>query len=199
MLALREYADPSVFIIDQYFNTALIIGLIELLDNKTYLLIKYCTFSSEGGFPCPQGEKLTPDGFELKITFQYDASNEIMHAETVGLSSCGNSFSIGMKGGYDDGFGTTENTLQLWESEPGISALTLYDQPCHPIGSMLYLVLDIRCFEGVNLGNIKVTDNSEVGQIVLERENSLFAVDFLTFEDNALSIEGSELNSLFPL
>ena len=199
MTELSAYADPDAFIVDQYPNTTISSGLVDLLNNKTYRLIKYCTYSSEGGFPCPEGEQIVPDSFELKIAFQFDASNNTMHAVTVGLSSCGNSFSIGMKGGYDDGFGTTDNTLQLWESEPGTSTLTDSNQSCHQIESQLYSLLDIGCNGDVNFGNIKViTDNGEAGQFVLERNNSLFAIDFITFEDVALSIEENRFNFLPP-
>ena len=194
---LRDYAHPQTFLVNDYVNTTISPLLIDLLDNKTYKLVKYCTWSTEGGLPCPEGELYIPEEFELKIAFEYDTVNDIIYAETVDVSSCGNSFSIGMKGGFDDGFGSTDNTLQLWESEPGISTLTDYSQPCHNIENMLYSVLDVSCSEGNNYGNIRVnTDNGEEGQFVLERENALFATDFLTFQDNALSIDENSFNSI---
>lgn len=194
---LYNYVHPSIYLLDPYPNTTISSALINLLDNKTYKLIKYCTESSELGWTCPESDQQVPDDFELKIAFEYDAVNDLIHAETVGVSSCGNSFSINMKGGFDDGFGTTDNTLQLWESETGNSALLDYNQPCHNIESMLYSVLDIGCYENHNYGNIRVYANSgETGQIVIERANVIFATDFLTFQDNALSVNDESFQNI---
>ncbi len=190
---------PDTYPFDPYPNTAISTELIDLLDNKTYKLIKYCTESSEQGLSCPEGEQNIPDGFQLKITFQFDAETNMMHAETEGVSSCGNSFSIRMKGGYDDGLGTTDNTFQLWESEPDTSAPSESNQPCYYIEQMLYSILDIGCNEGANYGNIRViTDNGEAGQFVLERSNLLFAIDYLTFQDNALSVDDENFQIIRP-
>jgi len=196
---LYDYGYPDTYFMEPYPNTAISTTLIDLLDNKTYKLTNYCTESSEEGWTCPEFEQNIPEGFELKITFEYDATNDMMHAETVGVSTCGNAFSISMKGGYDDGFGTTDNTLQLWESEAGNSTLTDYSQPCHYIENILYSVLDIACNEGHNYGNIRVdANNGETGQFVLERENALFATDFLTFEDSSLSVEQYSFQNIKP-
>ena len=186
---LYDYAYPDVYSMEPYPNTSISPGLINLLDNKTYKLIKYCTESTEGGVPCPEGEQNVPAGFQLNIVFTYDEVNGMMHAETEGISSCENSFSIRLRGGFDDGFGSTDNTLQLWQSEQGTSTVTSYNQPCHYIEKMLYSVLDIGCIDHDNYGNIRVNESiDETGQIILERENAFFATDFLTFQDTALSV-----------
>ena len=82
-----------------------------MLDSKTYKLFKYCNASSEKGFPCPDRNENVPDGFQLKIAFEFDAENNRMYAETVRVSNCTNSFSIRMKGGSNGGFENTDNTF----------------------------------------------------------------------------------------
>lgn len=196
---LYDYMFPDVYTLDPYEMTSIDPELINLLDNKTYKLVKYCTESSEQGGTCPESEQNIPDGFELKIAFEYDAENDLMHAESVGASSCGNSFSIDMRGGFDDEFETTDKTLQLWKSDPGISTISNYNQPCHAIEQMVYSILDIGCLDHHNYGNIKVHLNNGVeGEFVVERDNTLFAIDFLTFQDEALSIDEETLKSIKP-
>jgi len=196
---LYNYVDPNLYLVEPYPHEAINPELISLLDNKTYRLIKYCTESTESGSTCPESEQNTPDGFELQITFNYDAINDEVHAETVGISSCGNSFSITLKGVPNDGFGNTDNRLQLWKSNSGTSTISDHSQPCHYIENMLYSILDIGCQEGNNYGNIRInTDTNETGQFVLERENGVFGIDFLTFENIALSIEESYFSQMKP-
>lgn len=195
---LNSYANPDVFIIDeieQYNPTPISPDLIDLLDGKTYNLIKHCSESEESGSICPEDEENVPVGFELKIAFTYNAEKDIVYAETEDLSSCGNYFSVGFKGGYDDGFNPTENTLQLWESENGISTITDYEEPCHYIEDTLYSALDIGCMEA-NYGNIIINFGTEDGQFVLERYNMIFATNFFTFEEDVLSIEENSSNRM---
>ena len=193
---LNSYANPDVFIIEEYIPTPISSDLIDLLDGKTYKLIKQCFESDESGSFCPDDEENVPVGFELKIAFTYNAENDIIHAETVGLSNCGNYFSVGFKGGFDDGFNPTENTLQLWESDNGISTFTDYEQPCHYIENTLYSALDIGCMEEANYGNIIINFGTEDGRFVLERNNTVFGIDFFTFEVDLLSIEENSLDRM---
>jgi len=193
---LYNYANPDVFIIEEYMPTPISLELISLLDGKTYKLINQCYESLESDTFCPEDEENVPLGFELKIAFTYDAEKDIMHAETVGLSSCGNYFSVGFKGGFDDGFNPIENTLQLWESENGISTITDYEQPCHYIEDTLYSALDIGCMEEANYGNIIINFGTEDGRFVLERNNTVFGIDFFTFEEDVLSVEENSLNRM---
>lgn len=194
---LHNYLPSESYSIELYPTTALNSELINLLDNKTYKLIKYCTESTEGGLPCPEGEYNIPEDFQLNIAFEYDAENDIMNAETAGLSSCGNSFSIKLKGQLSDELGTSNNRLQLWESQLGVSTLTDNNQPCHSIEYMVYSVLDIGCQVGYNYGNIRFNiDTGNAGEFIIERENAVFATDFLTFRDNELSIDENLFESM---
>ncbi len=196
---LYDYVSSDIYQIYPYTYTSISSDLISFLDNKTFRLIKYCTDSTEGGLPCPEGEQSVPSDFELKIAFQYDSINDMMLIETVGTSSCGNSFSIALKGELNDGIGTTDNRLQLWISSPGISTTTDYNEPCHDIENMLYSILDIGCQDGHNYGNIRFNiDTENSGEFILERENALFATDLLTFRDDELSIEDNTFQSIYP-
>lgn len=55
-------------------------------------------------------------------------------------------------------------------------------------------MLDIGCLE-FNYGNLKVNMGSCAGQIILERENGTFSTDFMTFQEENLSVEESS----FPM
>lgn len=196
---LHDYLDPNLYSIEHYQQEAINSELISLLDNKIYNLIKYCTASTEQGSTCPEFDQNTPDGFQLQISFNYDATNDEILAETVGISSCGNAFSISLKGALNDGHGSTDKRLQLWTSNSGTSIVSDDNQPCHSIESMLYSVLDIGCQVDHNYGNIRInTNTNESGQFIIERENALFATNYLTFEDNALSVNESVFSQIKP-
>ncbi len=192
--ALYNTVSPDVFFIDyDYEYLPIPTNLINLLDEKVYKLIKYCSDVPEVGEICENNEQNVPDGFNLKIAFNYDSNTDIILAETVNLSSCGNKFAIGLKGGFDDGSGgSLDNILQLWQSDLGTSTETNYSDPCHSIEAMLYSMLDIGCLE-FNYGNLKVNLGTSAGQIILERENGTFSTDFMTFEEDNLSVEESLL------
>ncbi|WP_179354218.1 T9SS type A sorting domain-containing protein [Winogradskyella vidalii] len=194
---LYNYVSPNDYIIEPYPFTPISSALVNLLDGNTYSLVKICTDSSETGNGCPEDEQNIPDDFQLEITFEYDAENDTMHAETLDDSSCGNSFSIHLKGGADYGFETVDNTLQLWESEPGTTTLVDYSQSCYDFESTLFSVFDIGCYNGNNYGNIKIDiDTGNVGEFVIERENTFFATDFLTFQENTMSVKDENFQNL---
>ncbi len=191
---LYHTVSPDVFFIDyDYEYLPISTNLINLLDEKVYKLIRYCSDVPEVGEVCENNEQNVPDGFDLKIAFNYDPNTDTILAETLNLSSCGNKFAIGLKGGFDDGSaGSLDNILQLWESDLGTSTETNFSDPCHSIEAMLYSMLDIGCLE-FNYGNLKVNLGTNAGQIILERENGTFSTDFMTFQEDNLSVEESSL------
>ncbi|OUR92613.1 hypothetical protein A9Q87_06110 [Flavobacteriales bacterium 34_180_T64] len=192
------YNDVSsdIFFIDQeYPSITMSSNLINLLHNKTYKLIKYCSNIPEDGQYCEDNEQNIPDGFELKIAFNYDINDDIMYAESVGLSPCGNSFSIGLKGGHPDFNEFTNDKLQLWKSTESVSSESNFSDPCHYIEEMLYSMLDIGCLE-FHVGNLIIYNGIENGQIILERETGIFSTDFMTFENHNLSINESTLRQI---
>jgi len=85
-------------------------------------------------------------------------------------------------------------TYSTWLSDLGTSTETDFVNPCHSIEAMLYSMLDIGCLE-FNYGNLKVNMGSSAGQIILERENGTFSTDFMTFQEENLSVEESS----FPM
>lgn len=68
-----------------------------------------------------------------------------MHAETVRVSNCINSFSIRMKGGSDDGFDTTDNTFNYGDQNQAPLHLLIRTKLAIvlKVGSTPYYVLDI--------------------------------------------------------
>lgn len=110
---LYNTVSQDVFIFDsEYEYMPISSNLIALLDEKVYRLTKYCSNVPEVGKTCETNEQNSTDEFDLKIAFNYDPNTDIILAETADLTSCGNSFSIGLKGGFDDGSGSF-NILQL--------------------------------------------------------------------------------------
>ena len=190
---------PDVFLIqEEYTFTPIDQSLITLLDNKIYKLIKYCSDVPEVGETCETTEVVVSNDFELKIAFNYDSNSDVIHAETVNETPCGNSFSIGLKGGYDDFSGSLDNKLQLWESDLGISSESEFSEPCHYVEEMLYGLLDIGCLEGRNYGNLNVYPGVSSGQIIFGRGNATFSTDFITFEEDGLSIDDIIFDQIKP-
>lgn len=189
------YNYPDVFIIEKYVSTSISADLIELLDGKTYNLVKHCYEADEYQIYCPENEKNIPVDFELKIAFTYDAEKEIMYAETKDLSSCGNYFKIGFKGGINFGNNASENTLSLWESENEVSTITDDNLSCHNIEQALYSALDIGCMN-FNIENIKINFGSKNGQFIIERATQIFSTNFFTFEQDILSVEKNFLDKI---
>ncbi len=194
---LYDYTNPNIYLMDPVESTSIDTPFINSLNNKTFKLIKQCFESSESSAECPIDEDNIPEDVEVKLTFNFDAVNDILYLETDDITTCGNSFSAGFKGQTDDGLGSnTDTTLQLWSSQPGISNTTDYDQPCHIIENTVYSVLDIGCSD-YNYGNIRLYQNA-VGQLVITRHNMIFAQDFLTFEEDNLSIEDNTFKYIKP-
>jgi len=188
----------SIFEVQEYTFSPVDPNLITLLDNKTFKLISFCRDIPEVGETCEDNQVVVSNDFDLKIAFNYDSNLDIMNVETVNLSPCGNSFSVGMRGGYEDFTGTLDNKLQLWESELGISNESDVNDPCHYPELMFYGLLDISCFEGSNVGNLFVYPGTNTGQIILERETAIFSTDFMVFEEDNLSIEENSFTQMKP-
>lgn len=188
----------STFSVNEYTFSPIDSDLVTLLDNKTYKLKSYCSDIPEVGETCETNQVIVSNDFELKIAFNYDSNFDIIRAETVNSSPCGNSFSIGMKGGYEDFSGTLDNKLQLWESDSGTSSESNYNEPCFYPEEMLYGLLDIGCFQGRNVGNLLVYEGPNAGQIILERENATFSTDFIMFEEDVLSVEENQFSQIKP-
>lgn len=187
--SIYDNVPSNIFLVDEYTFTALDPNVITLLDNKTYRLKSYCSNVPEDGDTCEDTTVLVPNNFELKITFNYDSSLDIIRAETVNATPCGNSFSIGLKGGYNDYSGSLDNKVQLWESDLGISTESNFSDFCHYTEEILFGLLDIGCLEDRNYGNLLIYEGSTSNQIIFQRENSAFSTDFMTFEEDNLSLD----------
>jgi len=196
--SIYDNVPSSIFLVDEYTFTAIDPNVITLLDNKTYKLKSYCSDVPENGDTCEDTTVLVPNDFELKITFNYDSSLDIIRAETINATPCGNSFSIGLKGGFNDFSGSMDNKVQLWESDLGISTESNFSDFCHYTEEMLYGLLDIGCFDGRNYGNLLIYEGLTSNQIIFQRENSIFSTDFMTFEEDNLSIDDINLAEMRP-
>ena len=196
--SIFDNVSSSIFEVQEYPYSPIDPNLITLLDNKIYKLVYYCSDIPEVEETCEDNQVVVSNDFDLKIAFNYDSNLDIMNIETVNLSPCGNSFSVGMRGGYEDFTGTLDNKLQLWESELGISIESDVNDSCFHPEIMLYGLLDISCFEGSNVGNLIVYPGTNTGQIILERETAIFSTDFMVFKEDNLSIDDNTLSQMKP-
>jgi len=185
---LIDSVPSSVFLIgDPIESTTIDSNLINFLDGKYFQLTKYCGIADNMGEPCP--EEIVPSDVNITVLFNYDAIDDLLLMNSYGLTTCGNSFSIALKGG------TTSNTLQLWESSPHTSTETNFDDPCHNIENDLYSILDIGCFNS-NIGNIVPTIDTENKTLMLFRNNQVFGYNTVTFSESFLSLNDTLFQQL---
>ncbi|RKE91927.1 putative secreted protein (Por secretion system target) [Ichthyenterobacterium magnum] len=188
---LQASVPPEVFLFSSnYVNTSISSELINFLDNKTFRLRNYCSIADNIGEPCP--EETVPDNLDILISFTYDNSNDLLILESQNETPCGNYFSIALKGG------TTNDTLQLWESTPGISTETDYQtNTCHFIEEHLYSMLDISCINQ-NYGDLTPTIDTINNTLFLYRNNMVFGYHTATFEEFTLSVQENSLERMKP-
>jgi hypothetical protein len=181
IVELNESVPEDVFFIESdYEYTSISPEFIDFLDEKQFRLTHYCSIADNSGEPCPEQE--VPEDVNISVTFNYDAITDMILMESFGLTECGNSFSIALRGG------TEPNTLQLWKSTPGIITQTNYDSDaCHNIEAHLFSLLDISC-NGINLGNIIPTIDTIDNTLFLYRQNMIFGYDTATFVAENLSV-----------
>ncbi|MFL0354229.1 T9SS type A sorting domain-containing protein [Xanthomarina sp. GH4-25] len=177
-------------------NTPIDTNIITALEGKTFDLIKYvntsdidiCTYT----YDCPLID--VPEDFELQVSFNYDMSSDIIYAVSNNPSSCGNTFSIGLKGGYPGSSYPLNNTLNLWEVTDWTATPSEYTQPCYQVENTLFSILGISCDNFYNYDNIRVEIDSETNNIRFSRVNAFFGYDAIEFtEANLISVEEHKL------
>lgn len=148
----------------------------------------YCSIADNFGEFCP--EEVVPQDVNISVTFNYDATNDMLLMESFGLTECGNSFAIALRGGAQF------NTLQLWKSVPGVVTETDYESnACHVIEEHLYSMLDIAC-SGINLGDIMPTINADDDTLFFYRQNMIFGYHTATFVEEILSVAEAPFENL---
>lgn len=181
IVELNESVPEDVFFIENHYEyTPISPELIDFLDEKTFRMTHYCSIADNFGQACP--EEVVPEDVNISVTFNYDATNDLLLMESFGLTECGNSFSIALRGG------TQSSTLQLWESVPGVITETNYENnACHIIEEHLYSMLDIAC-SGINVGDIIPTIDTDNNTFFLYRQNRIFGYHTATFVEENLSV-----------
>lgn len=187
---LYNTVPTDVFFFDygNYPSTPISTETINFLDGKTFKVTKSCTIADNSGEPCPEQD--VPEDFILNVTFNYNSNNGLLMMESVGLTPCGNSFSIGLNGG------TQANTFQLWESVPE-TVSEANQQPCYEIESLMFKILGIECIFGNN-SNITPTMYVEnnINTLILQRTNLVFGYDTLTLEETTFPVQEDNLASI---
>ncbi|MEM9680600.1 MAG: T9SS type A sorting domain-containing protein, partial [Bacteroidota bacterium] len=191
IFTMESYYDGPV---DFFGSTPIKSELINLLDGQILSIIQYNYTSGICSDPSCL-IKDAPDDFELTVEFDYDSQTDMMKMGTVGLSPCGNSFSINLRGGYNFGFPTEDLDLQLWESVPGTTTPSDNTQPCDQIEFILYSMLDIGCFNDGDQ-DIVVTYDEDLGTVTFTRPNYIFGDHIIVFEGLILSVETPMLDQL---
>ncbi len=193
-----EFSDEGFGILQIPLNNPINPDIIDALDDKIFSLVS--TMSSSDGDGCNGDCPFidVPDDFEIDLSFDYDQDNNILYLQTVNDTPCGNSFSIGLKGGNPTGLTDTENSLQLWESTPTSSPISDFSNPCYTIENTLNNILDIGCSPYYNIGNILFNLNTVENQISFTRENAIFGTDTVRFAEADLSLNNFGLDEIFP-
>ncbi|MBV7269370.1 T9SS type A sorting domain-containing protein [Winogradskyella luteola] len=172
--------------------------LIALLNNNTFIVTKYRTTSdADDCWDCPLYD--VPENFNFKVSFNYNTVNDILYMESDEATSCGNSFSIGLKGGNPSGYVDPENMLQLWESYPYTATESNFSEPCHNIEATVFDLLDIACSPyDPAYGNILFTVDSASEKVQFSRSHAFFGEHIVEFSKADLSIDEENLNKMKP-
>jgi len=187
---LQASVSTSIFIFDfSYETTPIGSDIINFLDGKKFRLKDYCSIADNIGEPC--SVQIVPEDIDIILSFNYNSTSELLLIESFNETPCGNTISIALMGG------TENNSLQLWESTPGIITETDYlTDSCHNIEAHLYSMLDIACFNE-NIGNLIPEISIEENTLFLIRQNMVFGYHTATFEEFTLTTqESSILNEL---
>ncbi|NOY48009.1 MAG: T9SS type A sorting domain-containing protein [Chlorobi bacterium] len=185
---LKTSVPPEVFLIESnYINTLLSTEIISFLDGKKFNLSKYQVTNDGCVNNCLEQD--VPNNFTLKVEFNYDSINDLLFMESIGLTPCGNSFYIALKGG------SVDNTLQLWESTANTISSHSFSDPCYNIENELYSMFDISC-NNYNIGDLIPTINIENNTLFLWRSNQIFGFHSATFKEDTLSLEELILEDL---
>ncbi len=163
-------------------------NIINLVDGKTFRVIKTCSNNPETGQYCSTTEVVVPETLDINIEFSYNSVTNIMNIETAdNTSPCGNYFSADYKG-----FSTG---LQLWYSDPGIISESSPSEPCHSFEEKLYQILGIEC-QGFNVGALSIYTEVDTGNLILERETAVFSSDLVVLQEYNLSITENNLDDI---
>lgn len=181
------YSGSAVDTTNFPFKTDINPTIIDNLDGNTYRLTKYISTSDTN--PCSNTCILldVPEAFSFIVSFNYDTTEEILYMESYEPTTCGNSFLIGLTGGNPNFIGNTDDTLQLWNTTPGVSAVYEDPQPCIGFESQVFSVLGISCGD-FNFGNIDVQFDEETESFQFYREHILFGYHILEFSSTNLSV-----------
>lgn len=184
---LQAVVPNDVFLFDEtLITTPITPELITLLDGNSLTLLSYRSTDDSDDEPTIN----VPNDIVFTLNFSYDESNDVLFAESDGLTPCGNSFTIGFKGGSVSG------TLQPWLTTPGISSITTFeDYPCHQIEFTIYEMLDLACHE-ICYGDLNLQINYAENEIFMDRYNMVFGFHEATFSFEALSTEKFSENNI---
>jgi hypothetical protein len=113
----------------------------------------------------------------------------MLYAEISQPSSCGNTFTIGLKGGYSGNGAITNSTLTHWQSLNWTSTPSEYSQICHNIENTLFSILGIAC-DNNNFDNIIIETDSETNNLRFTRINNIDGYDTIELaEANLASVD----------
>lgn len=169
--------------------------IISTLDGNSFYVSKYNSLG-EGNPGAPM--KDVPEDFKLKITFNYDTDKAILYANSVGVSPCGNEFSIGL---YGVEHHHTENVfggLNLWETISIKTNPSEFSQPCHNIESILYYTLGLCLGVDSNffLTTIEIDNSASTKRITLTRDTATFGQEVIELSQTLLSVEKNNFEQI---
>lgn len=180
------------------FGTDILINndFIDLVDGKLFRLSGSIQTSDLS--PCSTNCVPTPveDDVLITISFSYNPSEDVLTMSTTEETSCGNSFSINLSGGVDNGFDSFDDlNLQTWSINSGEAGESSIDDNCYSVEQNLYGLLQINCLSSE--GNVISEIVNPAGVFHFVRPNALGGEDRIEFRDVQLSIEENVLENIY--
>ena len=176
-------------------DTAINSDFIDLVDGQQFRLsgsiqttdLSTCSVNCD---PIP-----IEDDINITVSFSYNTNEDLLTIETTEETSCGNSFSINLSGGVDNGFDSFDNlNLQTWSVNSGETGEATTDDPCFFIEQNLYNLLQTNC--NPSEGNIIVELINPDGIFHFSRVNVLGGENRVEFRDLTLSIAENKIDAI---
>ena len=179
--------------------------LIDALDGETFRVIKTVGVTDPssctdffGNDLCPYQD--VPSNSNLEFSFTYDSVNDSFLVESTQNTTCGNFFSITMKGGNpNDNINNTPYTLQTWETSVGVSAFNPPTNLCHYSENRLFGIMGIYCVYDYFYGNVNITIDPVTSNLKFTRDMVLLGYEGIELENiQTNSLEEREFQKLIP-
>lgn len=168
--------------------------IISALNGYSFNFTKYNSID-ESNYGSPMQD--VPDNFNLKISFNYNASKDVIYVKSDNITPCGNEFLIGLYGVNKSGVSNEFEGFQLWETISITNGASNYSQPCHAIESSLYYALDFCSGPDFSFtSKIEIDNSNETSKITLRRGTPIFGEELIELSQESLSLKNNSFKHI---